>query len=183
MKINFSLLVLSLLSVCQSASAAPPYSLEGLLPRAEAVFVGNIRAQDGKMVTLTLSEFLRGENKKEFTFELVDASQAMRLEPGSRYFVISQGDNRYGKPKPFVTVGQLLDGQAGYCGWIMFPIKIEDGKSYLKYIASYPGNRRITLEQAKESVRKTPYNADIYGKQVEASAEMTWPCPLVFAMD
>lgn len=160
--------LLCLLSVSQIAIAAPPYPLEGLLPRAETVFIGAVTKQNDKKVGFTVCQRLRGENKNEFTLELAGISSQIRLEPNSRYFVISQGDNHSGKPEPIVTLGQRLIGQAGYCGWIMFPIKNNGEETYLEHIASHSGDGRwtlVTLDQAKTIVGQIPYDPDIHGKQ------------------
>ncbi len=164
------ILLLSALWVGQVAIAAPAYPLEGLLPRAETVFIGNVSREYDKNIIFTVTERLRGENKNELTFEFVGDSANVRLEPNSRYFIISQGDNHFGKPKPIITLGQSLKGQAGYCGWIMFAVKTEGEQTYLERISSSPSNGRVTLKHAKKAVEQVPYNPDIYGKRKTQTA-------------
>lgn len=163
------LLCLFLLLVPQMAMAAPAYPMEGLLPRAETVFVGTVTEQNKDTIVLSVCKHLRGENTKQFTLKLAYWLEGSHLELNSRYFVISQGDNLSGPPEPIVTIGQGIIGQSGYCGWIMFPLDTEGKKTYLRHVDSYAGDKLIgtTLKGAQKMVKRIPYNPNVRGKRQE----------------
>ena len=150
------------------APAAPNYPLEILLLRSETVFIGRVSTATDEKVILTVSKVLRGSN------QLMNGNLAFRRDSGgspptkgATFFVLSQGDNHFGKPEQIISIGQPSKGQAGYRGWIMLPIIREEKTEIVGLIGSskvkaYRG--MLTLDQAKQLVREADYKPDLYGK-------------------
>ena len=170
---RMSFVILLLLQPYYAAKAAPAYPFERLLPRAETIFIGRIINHSAQDVTFEIDEALRGRADRPaltFGFSSLDARRLPTA--GSSYLVISQGDNHFGKPKAVVSLGQVLKGQAGYCGWIAFPIR-EDGDSpYLDLVRTSIGQKPdenpagLRLDKARALIRQVPYKPDLHGNGV-----------------
>ena len=159
----FGIFVLSSFAV----KASPDYTFEGLLPRAETVFIGRITSRSDKDVTLEVTENLRGGSaQRAFTFRYDDRRLSGVNDP---LLVISQGDNHFGKPQSRISLGQYPKGQAGYCGWIAFPLRTDQGVVYLDLIRTLGDQKegatrvRLTLAKARTLIGQTPYKPDLNG--------------------
>lgn len=155
-------LLLSL--VAAPAFASPAFSLEELLERAKYVCIAEVDAFDGTSTTLTVQTNLRGDpGTKTLSFK-VDTLEG-KPEKGKRYFVFSQGLDPSGRPANEIKLSQGIEGQAGYCGWIMLPIEKLNGEDIVKstFSAKFPrpekGTGGLTLEQAKRLVREADRSA------------------------
>jgi len=145
--------------------AAPAYPLDELLVRAKFVCVAEAATFDGTNVTLKVQSQLRGDlTTNSLTFK-IDTSLG-KPEEGSRYFVFSQGHDRWGKPKDEIKLSQGMHGQGGYCGWLMLPIKTVNGTEQVhnaytfKFRKAGEGRRPLTLEEAVEIVKQTKFKGE-----------------------
>jgi len=155
------------------ANAALPYPFEGLLPRAETVFIGRVTSHTARDITFEITQALRGgTGQKRLTFLYSGYDDRRLSEVNTPCLVISQGDNHFGKPKSIVSLGQHVKGQAGYCGWIVFPIRTNGAVPYLDLIDTRVGQKpgekpaRLTLDKAKTLIHGNPYRPDLHGNGV-----------------
>jgi len=170
---KMSFVIFLLLTSHYVANASPDYPFEGLLPRAENIFIGRITNHSEKDLTFEMIETLRGHGEQiTLTFGFYSHDDRGLPAAGSSYLLISQGDSHLGKPEAVVSLGQVLKGQAGYCGWIMFPIKRDEGLTYLDLIhtrvGQMPGEKpaRLTLDKARTLIQQIPYKPDLHGNGV-----------------
>lgn len=170
---KLNLVILFLLQSYHAAIGAPDYPFEGLLPRTETIFIGHITKQSQQNVTFEISEVLRGQTpQKTMMFEFSGVDDRRLPESGSSFLVISQGDNHFGKPKAVISLGQVLKGQAGYCGWVAFPLRVVDDSQYLDLIYTRVGQKpdekpaRLTLEKARILIQQVLFQPDLHGKGV-----------------
>lgn len=141
---------------------SPAYSFEGLLPRAETIFIGRLGNHSEKEAAFEILEVLRGQaDQAPPTFGFSGYGDQRLTAAGQSYLIISQGDKHFGKPKAIISVGQVLKGQAGYCGWIAFPLKKDGNSIYLDLIGQKPGTNpaRLTLDKAKVLAQRIPYKS------------------------
>jgi len=165
--------------------AAPAYNLEELLKRAEIVYVGRVSelslekqpamlstAKGGsylsdRKIQLEVVEVLRG-NKEDIkgNYGLLGLG-GHEIPLGALFLVLSQGDNYCGRPEPVMSYGQLTIGQAGYCGWLMYPLSKTggDGVVAILHSSKLESNVPLTLNRVREAVRETRYNPNLYGKR------------------
>lgn len=191
MKWKSVILALLLLSPPHNLTeAAPAYSLEGLLKRAEFVYVGRLsemsqekqpamlstgrgwRHISDRKIHLEVVEVLRGSNDDiKGKFGLLGLSSEARDDResklGALFLVLSQGDNYWGRPEPVIALGQPTMGQASYCGWLMFPLSKTDGDGIVAMLKSskLENGGPLTLNRVREAVAETRYNPDLYGKR------------------
>jgi hypothetical protein len=112
-----------LVIAARPALGAPPYPLDGLLRRARVVFIGAASAEKGA-ITFTPTKVLRGTPPRPARFQTDGEPELARVD---RFLVLSQGDDHYGPPTSHAALGQPLDGQASYTGWIVLAIQ-RDGR-------------------------------------------------------
>lgn len=159
MKTIVGIVLVSLIST--SAFAAPAYPLDELLLRAKLVCIAKVTSFDDTHVSLEVQSKLRGDLATTRTFK-VDTSLGTP-EKGSRYFVFSQGHDRWGKPKDEIKLSQGIRGQGSYCGWFMLPIQNEKGVEIVRNAFSSrfrkpeEGIGPLTLEQARQLVGQTRF--------------------------
>lgn len=171
---KLSLVIVLLLTPHHVAHAALSYPFEGLLPRAETVFIGRVTSHTTQDITFEITQALRGgTGQKTLTFLYSGYDDRRLSEVNTPFLVISQGDNHFGKPKSVVSLGQPLKGQAGYCGWIVFPIRANGDGLYLDLIYTLVGQKpggekpeRLTLDKAKSLIQGSPYRPDLHGNGV-----------------
>jgi hypothetical protein len=170
---SMSLVIFLLLITHYVANASPNYPFEGLLPRAETIFIGRKTNHSEKDFTLEIIETLRGHTEQTtLTFGFSSHDDSGLSAAGSSYLVISQGDTHFGNSAAIVSFGQVLKGQAGYCGWIAFPIKRDRGLTYLDLIHTRVGQKRgekparLTLNRARALIQQIPYKPDSHCKGV-----------------
>jgi hypothetical protein len=117
---------------------------------------------DGTNVTLKVQDKLRADPATDALTLTVDAVWGKPATNG-RYFVFSQGNDQWGDPKNEAKLGQGLDGQGSYCGWLMLLIQNVKGDTVVKSAYSFkfrtPGEGigPLTLDQAKQLVRETTF--------------------------
>src|SRR5215475_6910458 len=123
MKWKSAILTLLLLSTPRSPmGSAPDYSLEGLLKRAEIVYVGRVselslekqpamlsigKGGSGicdRKIQLEVVEVLRG-NKGDIkgNYGLLGLGNGHEIQLGALFLVLSQGDNYWGRPEPVIS--------------------------------------------------------------------------------
>jgi hypothetical protein len=152
------------------ALAAPAYPLEDLFVRAKFVCVAEATEFDGTNVILDVQSQLRGDfAKSNMTFK-VEAIWG-KPEKGMRYFVFSQGHDRWGNPKDEVKLSQGLDGQGSCCGWLMLPItmvketeQVHNAYTF-KFRKAGEGRRPLTLEKATDIVKQTTFKKEKNSEQ------------------
>src|SRR5215468_4133891 len=187
MKWKSAILTLLLLSAPRGpVEAAPAYSLEGLLKRAEIVYVGRVSELSlGKQsamlstgaggshisdrkIQLEVVEVLRG-NKGDIkgNYGLLGLGDSPEIQLGALFLVLSQGDNYWGRPEPVISYLQFTKGQASYCGWLMYPLSKTggDGVVALLHSSKLENNIPLTLNRVREAVREEGYNPNLYGKR------------------
>jgi len=187
MKWKSAILILLLLSTPPShPEAAPAYSLEGLLKRAEIVYVGRVSelsvekqpamlstgrgwsSISDRKIQLEVVEVLRG-NKGDIkgNYELLGLGDRPEIQLGALFLVFSQGDNYWGRPEPVISYLQQTAGQASYCGWLIYPLsKTEgDGVVALLHSSKLESNLPLTLNRVREAVKEEGYNPNLYGKR------------------
>jgi hypothetical protein len=154
--------------------ASPDYLFEWLLPRAETAFIGRITRHTEQDVSLEITERLRGDirqNTLTFRYSAYDDRRLPELD--TPFLVISQGDNYFGKPQSRISLGQHVKGQAGYCGWIAFPLRVDRGVLYLDLIRTLAGQEhtenpaRLTLSKARTLIQRIPYKPDLNDSGLE----------------
>jgi hypothetical protein len=145
---------LLILLVSATASASPPYPFNELLRRSETVFVGELTQHDAASITFAVKDTLRGKVSTPATFDFAPKAVGDLPDGITKYVVISQGDDR-AKPTTHASLGQELKGQAGYRGWIVFPVV--DGK----VIGAFAfGNKKlidIDIRDVAKVVERSPY--------------------------
>jgi hypothetical protein len=182
MKWKSAILTLLLLSTPRGAvEAAPDYSLEGLLRRAEIVYVGRVSELSlekqpamlsigisDRKIQLEVVEVLRG-NKGDIkgNYGLLGLGDGPEIRLGALFLVFSQGDNYFGRPEPVMSYLQLTIGQASYCGWLMYPLSKTggDGVVALLHSSKLESNVSLTLNRVREAVKEEGYNPNLYGKR------------------
>jgi hypothetical protein len=153
-------IVAILVSVSAFASKAGPFA--GLLGRAETVALVTLSGHDATSATFTLDKLYRGA---------FAAKQMLRLGPtttpptipetlpaGVTHFVaISQGDDRR-PPTDILEVGQGIKGQAGFQGWIIYPVRHIHGQDVIdpKYLIDDDGT--LAIARLDKLVDDTPYH-------------------------
>jgi hypothetical protein len=153
--------------------ASLPYPFEGLLPRAETVFIGRIKNHTEQDVTFEITEKLRGGTApKTLSFHYSGYDDRRLSDVSVPCLVMSQGDDHFGKPEPIVSLGQKVKGQAGYRGWIAFPIRTDGDVIYLDLISTLAGQKpgdkpaRLTLGKARTLIHEVPYKPNLNGSGV-----------------
>jgi hypothetical protein len=166
-KHSFALLVLV---AAAPAGASPPYPLEDLLRRAETVFVARrlpadeLAARESKVASRRREVVL--EQRALVRGRLPDAPLRFTLEPDSQlpagdYVVISQGDDHFGPPTHAIRLGQRIEGQAGYRGWIAFPVEHDARGELLSQMLlgkHFPRAERLDLDALPRFVARHPYH-------------------------
>jgi hypothetical protein len=155
---------------CSAAKASPDYTFEGLLPRAENVFIGRVTSHSEQDVTLEVTENLRGGSaQRALTFRYSGYDDRRLSGVNDPFLVISQGDNHFGKPQSQISLGQYPKGQAGYCGWIAFPLRTDQGVVFLDLIRTLADQKegatrvRLTLAKARTLIGQIPYRPNLNG--------------------
>ena len=168
-----SFVIILLLLINYKAHASPDYPFEGLLPRAETIFIGRVITHTDQDVTFQVVELLRGHADQANSLFRYSGFDDRRLsEVTVPCLVISQGDNHFGKPDAIVSLGQYVKGQAGYRGWIAFPIRMDGDRTYVEFaytrVRQKPGEKpaRLTMAEARTLIRQVPYKPDLHGNGV-----------------
>ncbi len=138
------------------ARASPPWPLEGLLQRAETVFIG--RRLPGEFLVFQPTRMLRSGVKIPKSFRLGGWHTA--LPPGD-YLVFSQGDPDFGPPTDEIESDQGIEGQGGYCGWIALSLERDAHGRFTIYGMSekaVPQSQRLDLDALVALVKRSPYD-------------------------
>jgi hypothetical protein len=121
---------------CSLSLGAPPPPLETLLWRAETVVLARVKAASAGSVTFERVEALRGDTAAEVTLGFdVQSPAAVQLEVGAQVMLLSQGDARFGPPRPLL--GRGMHGQMTWCGWIPLPIFTVGSDPFVDRILSF----------------------------------------------
>ena len=148
-------------------AAAPDPPFEYYLLRAETVFIGQIHERTDREITFQVIDILRDrtDHKRSSLEHYIIDPEGHVAKESSLWLVLSQGDDRLGKPRQVMSLGSQLDGQCCYRGWIAFPI--EDGEDrYVGYLHTSSDRkrnepfRRLTLDKAKALIQRFPYRGD-----------------------
>lgn len=170
-----SIRCLFLLVCCRSLSQAAIFSFSDELVRAEFVFIGHIVSHADGTVTFKPAEVLRGAQTADLT--LSERTLEDLDGYGVDYLLVSQGDDRYGKPLPVPDFLRGLKGQGVWRGWLAYPIvkvgerqfvrcgmAFLDGKPLQEYVQGvrFPG---LYMEQVKLLLQRIPYNPHVNEKR------------------
>ena len=134
-------LACAVVMVSSLAAASPPWALTSLMRRAETVALVIIDTRDPHGITLHAKTVYRGT----ITQDALQIDRAT-LPNGAYVFVaLSQGDKPSGPPTDEVRVGQGGVGQAGYRGWLLFPLGHEHGHAVIdsQWLSMWDGEIRI----------------------------------------
>lgn len=124
-KMKSLLFVILCLAIARVSLAAPGPPLEALLKRAETVTLARVAAVGRETVTFQPNNVLRGEPPAEITLHVGEGQASLfQVQEGADYLLLSQGDERNGPPKP--VWAPHPQGQASYCGWLIYPLGAED---------------------------------------------------------
>jgi len=154
-----ALLVLTLLFAAR-ADAAPPFPFDELLSRAETVFVGELVRHDATSVEFKVITPLRGKPGASPRFDYDEHTDPAGLLPDkvTRYVVISQGDDYWGKPTTHARLGQGTIGQISFRGWILLPIVgVDVDGAFL--VRGGRGFVKVKLADVRGIVARSPYRA------------------------
>jgi hypothetical protein len=153
-----------------SAAPAPPF--EELLKRAETVLITRVTALTERKVTLHRMEVLRGDSEADLTFGFAEWNPAF-LRIGDELLLVSQGDARYGAPRPIL--GRPIDAQQVWCGWTPLPISRSVDNVYAGPIFSFVDGKpyddvhdetgaKLSLARIKRLLERFPYDPHINDK-------------------
>ncbi len=162
---RFLLFAFACVGFC-SAEDAPPF--EGHLPRAEFILLARIVSIEGNMITFRRIESLRGDSAPELELSF-DQGKSLQMKVGGAVLLFSQGDDRFGKPKPVLE--RPMDGLLGWRGWTPLPvIKVGDqvfAGNIWSVVDGLPlsdeasGVSCLRLSRIKGLIRRFPYNPKI----------------------
>ncbi len=151
------LAALFVLALCATAAASPPWTFGELLGRAQSVAVIEVEAQDGAIVTFAAKTIERGSFVAHKKLRL-QADAALTI--GARYVAISQGDPVRGPPTSDARIGQGIEGQAGFRGWLLYPVRTLRGREQIDPGLLTRGDGPITLDHLAAVVKQSPYRTD-----------------------
>jgi hypothetical protein len=152
------LTVFLLFALAGVASASPPYPFSGLLARAKTVFLGHVEFSDGGRLVIDVDTVLRGK-PPEPVHLVYENGGGMLPKDAKKLVVISQGGDSHGKQTDHYSVGQEMDGQAGYCGWIVFPVTADGQVSGAYEFTPPPVEMRTVREnEVAPIVKRAKYN-------------------------
>jgi len=150
-----------------SCYAAPDPPLEGILDRAENIFIGRVTSTvPGKSATYEVVEVLRGTLTGKETLLFEDGFHVDRI--GDRCLLLSQGDSRYGGPRP--VIGLPLDGQEIWRGWMTIPMRVVDGREFVRWFSTVdlkpgaPFNPWTSIDEVKSLIKRFPYDSHVNDK-------------------
>ena len=156
---------------CHLAGAATAPPLESLLQRAETIVLARVTAITEESVTLRLGEVLRGEIAGALVLGFGGRENAgwgpRRLKVGEEFLLLSQGDARFGGPRPIL--GRPMHGQHQWCGWTPLPMVRDRGGVYAGAIFSFadgqpsddgqdPKDPKLSLARVKRLLDRFPYD-------------------------
>lgn len=133
------------------AAASPAYSLGQLFVRAETVAIVGLDATDPHGATFHADRLYRGR---------LDRGTRLAITPDelpahvTRFLAVSQGDAHFGPPTADAKIGQGTEGQRGFRGWLLYPVRRLHGHDV---IAAETGAVRI--DRLGALVAKHPYRA------------------------
>jgi hypothetical protein len=138
-------IAIAILSASSLAAASPAYELAQLLHRAQTVALVTIDAHDG---AVHAKHLYRGK-----------APRALHIDPAALpkdvdlYVALSQGDKPFGPPTGDAQVGQGTEGQRGYRGWLLYPVR--GGRVDPAWLIKSDGDIRV--DHLRAFVAKHPY--------------------------
>ena len=156
---------------CSVSLGAPGEPLEGLLRRAETVILAKVKAASEDSVTFARIEALRGDAEAEITLGFdAETPAGVKFEVGAQVLLLSQGDARYGPPRPLL--GRGMHGQTIWCGWIPLPVITVGSDPFVDRIWSLADGQPATdlnddkhaalrLTRVKRLVARFPYDPHI----------------------
>ncbi|HVF72642.1 MAG TPA: hypothetical protein VM940_13645, partial [Chthoniobacterales bacterium] len=159
---------------CSVSLGAPPPPLEDLLRRAETVVLARVKAASADSVTFERVEALRGDTEVEITLGFDQQSPAaVQFEVDAQVLLLSQGDARFGPPRPLL--GRGMHGQLMWCGWIALPIIAVGSEPFVDRIFSFADGDPATdlrddkhaalrLARVRRLVARFPYDPHSNGK-------------------
>ena len=148
--------------------AAPDPPFEALLLRAKNVLIVSVISTDGPTISFQIDSVLRGNATRQLTLssDIYDD-----FKKGSKWILLSQGDNRFGEPRE--VLGRPMEGQGVWCGWTPLPLftvggntyagrifALRDGKIFSDIQTSADGPC-LELSRLKRLIESFPYNPDI----------------------
>jgi len=154
-EMRFGVAAMCVLALGTTVSASPAWDFAGLLARAQSVAVVTVEAHDGAIVTFAPTTVVRGSFSphKKLRFR-TDAA----FDAGvTHYVAISQGDPARGPPTSDARIGQGIEGQAGFRGWLLYPVRTLHGREQIDPTLLIGDDGAIALDHLAAVVKKSPY--------------------------
>ena len=143
-------LALAVLVMSSLASASPAYDLTELMTRAQTVALVTIDGRDAHGITLRPRTVYRGSAARHLQIDPA-------IVPDGTYVVLSQGDKRFGPPTDDARVGQGIEGQRGYRGWLLYPVRHVHGHDLVDPALLTGGDGEIRIERLGAIVKAHSY--------------------------
>ncbi|HUJ63019.1 MAG TPA: hypothetical protein VLX92_31175 [Kofleriaceae bacterium] len=143
--------VVAVLLASSVAAASPAYELGQLFVRAESIAIVE-RGAHG--LTFHATAVLRGAFPRGKHLDLPDDA---RLEHVTRFLAVSQGDKAFGPPTDEARLGQGIEGQRGFRGWLLYPIRHVRGHDVLDPALLIGTDGELRVDRLPALVRAHPY--------------------------
>ena len=144
--------------------AAPCPPLENDLVRAKTIYIGRLISHDDEnALSFEVTSVLRGKADEK---TILTREECPKMTGGALYLLISQGDNRYGKPRN--VVGRPMECQGVWCGWLILPVATVNNQQFVERIYSFvngepysDGSGGLKMERVISLIEKFPYNPHV----------------------
>lgn len=151
---RMKLLVATILAASAVASASPPYPLGGLLVRAKTVAIVRLDTTELDHATFHAERLYRGRFDRNTRFD-IDRDQLPAHV--TRFVAISQGDVPFGPPTSNAQIGQSGEGQRGFRGWLLYPVRRVRGRDLVDPALLTQWDGVLRVQQLGALVAKHPY--------------------------
>jgi hypothetical protein len=145
------LVLLSLLAA-SSAAASPPYSLGGLLVRAQTVAIVQLDASDAHRATFHAERLYRGRFDRGTRLNIDQLPEHV-----TRFVAVSQGDAPFGPPTADAQIGQGTEGQRGFRGWLLYPVRRVHGHDVVDPALLTQWDGELRIDRLGALIAKHPY--------------------------
>jgi hypothetical protein len=147
MTVKLSLAVLWMSSI---ASASPAYELTELMTRAQTVALVTIDKRDAHGITVRAKTVYRGSAARHLQIDPAEV-------PDGEYVALSQGDKPFGPPTDDARLGQGTEGQRGYRGWLLYPVRHVHGHDVVDPTRLTARDGEVRIDTLGAVVAKHPY--------------------------
>ncbi len=152
---RFLAFALPLCLVTSFAHASPAFTFAQLLRRADTVAVVTLTHHDAKHVTLSQTTVVRGAFGKGIVLKVI--GEIAPPADVTTFVVLSQLDPHIGAPEPVVRIGQGLEGQAGYLGFLLYPVRTIGGRAQIDPAFLIKADGAIAIDQLPAIAKRAPF--------------------------